>query len=46
MRNNLQKDFPLKDFDFQNNMKGEHQTKMDKGDEELSVVHNLWTPTG
>lgn len=46
LRNNLQKDFPLKGSDFQNKMKDKHETKMDKEDKELSVVLNLWTPTG
>lgn len=46
LRNNLQKDFPLKDFDFQNKVKDKHETKVDEGDKELPVVLNLWTPTG
>lgn len=46
LKNNLQKDFSLKDFDSQNKMKDQHETKMDKGDEELPVVLNFWTPTG
>lgn len=40
------KDFPLKDSDFQSKMKDKYETKMDKGDEELPMVLNLWTPTG
>ena len=46
LRNDLQKEFPLKDFDFQNKMKDNHGTKMDQGHEKLPVVINVWTPTG
>lgn len=46
LRNHLQKDFPFKDFDFQNKIKDKHEAKMDKGVEALPVVLNLWAPTG
>lgn len=35
LRNDLQKDLPLKGFDFQNKIKDKHETKMDKGGEGL-----------
>lgn len=46
LRNSLQKNFLLKDVDFQNDMKDKRETQMYKGEEVLPVGLNLWTPTG
>lgn len=42
LRNNLQKDFFFKDFDFQNKVKDKYEMKVDEGDKELLVVFNFW----